>query len=613
MGIVYQQVYPQYQNYKNLSTQISDLESKIVDDLEDPSLEIAQGEIRILELGRTLTLSKQLTKLKSERLGLPQSFDQALLEKIPDQLSTLMIQEERYRQMVINNDRKIKLLEEISKFPGYNPEDLIKVDQDLMATYAMPCPNCGTHLHHQGNQLVVCKPISVDREHLLKQKAHLQSLAVEHQKILQLKTLVHAIPESRQETDPQPEIIRLKSEKIKLEKLQKDHQKYLSLTEQIDILGNVDESQEIETSIGSLKTRMSELALDKKRFQERQAMIQTLDRLRKEREKYPSSCPQPGTYDLKKDLLMAKAQIKNILEEREKYPWIDLDKEEVTIKASMERAQCLKEIAEVDKSLSLETDLSIQENDIKTIQDRIDLLTLSIKKLTDYATERSRLNTTIISLKGRLVPDSDILTMTQSVEYLKMAQKKYLEDHQLIQIQNNLLQVSQIYQEHTGYSEQERILQTRLSQLTKIRSTILMAEYVILDTVLTRINGYLERLLGDIFPDPIRVRLRSLRKMKTQDRIKPEINIEIEYKGTLLSHPSELSGGQYARVSIALCLSFARMGKYPFVFLDESMSGIDVTTRESIVEVLSGFFSDKLVCVVNHDTNEGAYTACIRF
>lgn len=170
-------------------------------------------------------------------------------------------------------------------------------------------------------------------------------------------------------------------------------------------------------------------------------------------------------------------------------------------------------------------------------------------------------------------------------------------------------QVIQTYHEYYNYSEKIR---DYLTKLTKIKATIITAEYVLLDNVLDQVNGVLNEILTKIFVEPITVMIRSLRQLKTSDQIKPEINLEINYKGSQFTNVNELSGGEKKRVSIALVIAFSKMGKSPILLLDESLANLNSLDKELAMNTIQNYFMDKLTILVNHDSTEGNYDKIIQ-
>lgn len=61
----------------------------------------------------------------------------------------------------------------------------------------------------------------------------------------------------------------------------------------------------------------------------------------------------------------------------------------------------------------------------------------------------------------------------------------------------------------------------------------------------------------------------------------------------------EFSGGEKARLAIAR--AFAAMPAPGLLILDESLIGLDVTTRDEILQLLRGFAEDGAVVLISHD------------
>ena len=172
-------------------------------------------------------------------------------------------------------------------------------------------------------------------------------------------------------------------------------------------------------------------------------------------------------------------------------------------------------------------------------------------------------------------------------------------------------QLVELYNQHNQYHQTHQELNQRLMALQKIRATLITAEYIILDTVLSELNRIIGDVLDILFIEPISVTIRSLRQLKTDDRIKPQINCQIIHDGAECSKITELSGGQQIRVSLALAIAFSRFNNVPFLMLDESLSTLDVVAKESAIKMLRYYFPNKLVIAVNHDTTVGVYDSVI--
>ncbi len=87
-------------------------------------------------------------------------------------------------------------------------------------------------------------------------------------------------------------------------------------------------------------------------------------------------------------------------------------------------------------------------------------------------------------------------------------------------------------------------------------------------------------------------------------RIEPEIRV----RGRVVPFESGISGGMQTPVELAVDLAFGkvasqRRGSYPgWLVLDEALNGLGSVEKESCLEMLGEYASDRLVLVVDHDT-----------
>jgi len=81
------------------------------------------------------------------------------------------------------------------------------------------------------------------------------------------------------------------------------------------------------------------------------------------------------------------------------------------------------------------------------------------------------------------------------------------------------------------------------------------------------------------------------------------------YKGMEVS-PSQLSGGEQDRLSLALTLAFSSLSKSPILLLDECLSSLDSKNKENALKCLRS--DDKIVITVDHEAVEGYYDYIVR-
>lgn len=144
------------------------------------------------------------------------------------------------------------------------------------------------------------------------------------------------------------------------------------------------------------------------------------------------------------------------------------------------------------------------------------------------------------------------------------------------------------------------------SATTLLKEKILEAESLAVSNIINSINTHAQEYLDLFFPnEPIVVRLTPFKTDKKQNS-KPQINIEIDYKGTS-SDISMLSGGEIARVVLAYTLSLTEIVNPPIIMLDEATASLDQEATSIVMEGIKKEFSNKLVLVIAHQVISGEF------
>ena len=141
------------------------------------------------------------------------------------------------------------------------------------------------------------------------------------------------------------------------------------------------------------------------------------------------------------------------------------------------------------------------------------------------------------------------------------------------------------------------------------RLKLLVGEVVnhALQELVDSINITTNQIITELFDDQIQVELKLFKELKTKDRTKSIVNMEILYKGFTFNSPNDLSGGERDRLSLALTLSLARVGTFPVLLLDECFSSLDAALREACIKVIKSYLPHKTIVNVCHETIEGYY------
>ncbi|MEJ5185445.1 MAG: hypothetical protein WHT81_10000, partial [Rectinemataceae bacterium] len=231
-----------------------------------------------------------------------------------------------------------------------------------------------------------------------------------------------------------------------------------------------------------------------------------------------------------------------------------------------------------------------------------------IQEIRSIETQRVALTATRDQLSNQVksYPDQSFNEYEQRVNHLQTElelEVNTLKDWEFrISAQHQLHQLVEIWNQHDRYQKIYLELGARLTSFQKIRATLIAAEYIILDSVLEEINQTVSEILDILFTEPISVTIRSLKQLKTDARIKPQINCQIVCDGAECTKISDLSGGEGTRVSLALAIAFSRFSNIPFLLLDESLSTLDVVTKESAIKMIRKYLPNKLIITINHDT-----------
>lgn len=155
----------------------------------------------------------------------------------------------------------------------------------------------------------------------------------------------------------------------------------------------------------------------------------------------------------------------------------------------------------------------------------------------------------------------------------------------------------------------EEVLRTKCASVCLFKEKILEAESISISTMIDSINTHAQFYLEHFFPDnPITIRLVPFKEVK--DVSKPQINLEIDYKG--IEHDiTMLSGGELSRVILAFTLALSEMHNTPFVLLDESTSSLDQELTLTVMESLKDQFQDKLVLLIAHQVIQGSFDSVV--
>lgn len=163
------------------------------------------------------------------------------------------------------------------------------------------------------------------------------------------------------------------------------------------------------------------------------------------------------------------------------------------------------------------------------------------------------------------------------------------------------------YQENLKKDENSEIeMQKKYESILFLKESISKSESIFLQKFILDLNKSVQKYINMFFTeDPMTLTLRTQRSNSKQE-IKSQINLLIDYKGNEFD-VSNLSGGEYDRVNLAITLSFAEMYGIPLLVLDECISSLDYTNFNNVIDCIRDNYLGNHVIVVSHQANEGLF------
>lgn len=317
---------------------------------------------------------------------------------------------------------------------------------------------------------------------------------------------------------------------------------------------------------------------------------------------------------LKKQLQSIQSDLANI----ECHPQIEKDFKELkklksNIVDSEEGIETIEKTNDLESKLS---DLVVLQKDQSRMKDRLDLLiekrrTISkeIKKIGMTDEECNEKITEIFVTLSKI--DQQLKDMNDKLEKLNKEDNVSNWNEQINKISKYVTYIErqeevkkiekQIEETNEKYKDQEK----DSVNLNILLEGIEYAESSMLSKFIDTINHNLSVHLEAFFDEPMHVQIKSFKEGK-KDTEKPQINMDIFYKGNE-TDLSNLSGGEYDRLNLALTLTFNCISNSPILILDESLSSINQELSTEIIMHMKETISHKLVWMTQHQAVKGMF------
>jgi DNA repair exonuclease SbcCD ATPase subunit len=481
-----------------------------------------------------------------------------------------------------------------------------------------------------------CKQIIKDLEKLHDLETDLDSYLVDEE---QLSKLVDELTESKVKLDTkkklldrlelQQEIFKCPSCDVQL-KFQDDDLKVYELDVDMDELEDIDiVSGEIEKLKRKIISLESSIPIKKSKLERHKEISKSIESIRDQYEDLPN------LPDIKKDL----EYIRNYKSSQE-----ELDKNLTLLKSndiysptisSFEKSLQKQEmkINNLEKYQNKQYDNDINEESIRLI---IITQKQNKEKLETFGREKKKLKS------NKLTFEKDIKGCTEEhINTYKNIRDESTVEGKIKFNMSELFTLDTKHEEHKinlenigKYQEYKTLLDTynswntKISKLTKdeiecrklyasvtlLKEKILEAESIAMLNVISSINTHTQGYLETFFPDnPISVKLVPFKETKSGKNItrKPQINLEIEYKG-MEADINMLSGGELSRVILSYALALGEMFNTPMMLLDECTASLDQDLTGIVMEGIRDHFPGKLVLIIAHQVVKGQFDKVIQ-
>ena len=422
-----------------------------------------------------------------------------------------------------------------------------RLDSLILQQELFKCPSCHTSLKLRNKTLYTVDTIPLDSENILDVRRDI--------KLLEEKIRVKeaCISEEQKRTDILKEI----------ESIQSEYDS--SLPEKTQVESDIEYLKEYKRSQQELEKRKKKLQINNNLSTSLTSLIKQLDLLKTRITTIESELGESEkiVFSLSEDTLRSNIQT----ELRNKTILESVNKQLVTLQKELEN---LHSVIESIQKVYLESYSEVKECDVlKTT-------------ITGFEKDLSEL---------KIKEEEHILNMKKIEEY-----NKYQDEYAKYKEWSTKIR---------DLTETEQKARQQYSAATLLKDKILQAESLAIQNIVNSINIHAQEYLDLFFPEhPIVVRLLPFKT--TKKCVKPQINLEIDYKG-MEADLNMLSGGELSRVVLAYTLALCEIFNSPIVMLDECTASLDADLTSTVMEGIKKNFGNKLVIIIAHQVIEGDF------
>lgn len=239
---------------------------------------------------------------------------------------------------------------------------------------------------------------------------------------------------------------------------------------------------------------------------------------------------------------------------------------------------------------------NVLSNSIKENKDLLETLFENIKSKDGKIREYKAIEKEICDAKIELEKyEKDIIELETNIQKIEQYEK-YTQEYKIYKEWNDKVDVLKKEEEKTKKD---------YAASTLLKEKVLQAESLSITNIVNSINTHAQEYLNIFFPnEPITVRLIPFKE--TKKSVKPQINIEIDYKGMEVDI-NTLSGGELSRVVLAYTLALSEIFNSKIILLDECTSSLDQELTTTVIEGIKSNFPDKLIIIIAHQVVSGIF------
>lgn len=299
----------------------------------------------------------------------------------------------------------------------------------------------------------------------------------------------------------------------------------------------------------------------------------------------------------------------------------------IQLKLVRKREKDLKlKIVELRDNISkYEVDKTISKLDTHTLQG----LLIKYQRLNDLKDHLESINTEIKRQNRALSKLPDVKHSEEIIEEIEEVESRrsQLSDRltHLIDLENkgkdyiNYLKELNTYKIHLRRIKQAKMLEENATweytQSSKLIEIINKLEAERIQSFIANLNDKVQAYVDDFFPEePMSIRLDCFKEGKSgasKGIKKANITFSFNYKDYTSDDLGVLSGGEYDRLQLAVCLAFADIAGVPLLMLDESVNSLDDVTCSHVVQKIKSI--DRLTLMVAHQvSSEGVFDNIIK-